>query len=145
MRAFSRPRVFLAFVLVIALTAVAWAAQTFAIQHTPAANTQATIAQAAAGGHRRNIARSITVTFSNNASGAAAVGTVFNLRDGATGAGTILWSGTIWLPATPGASESIALSDLDIVGSENTAMTLEAAAGGGANTVQSVALTGEVR
>lgn len=138
-------KLLLALVLVVALSAVAWATQTFHIQHTPAANTQATKTQAAAGAGHRNIARSITVTFSNNASGAAAVGTVFNLRDGATGAGTILWSATLWLPATAGASEQIAISDLEIKGSEDTAMTLEAAAAGGANTVQTVALTGEIQ
>lgn len=118
---------------------------TWQVQHTPAANTQATISQAAGAAGVKNVCTSITVTFSGNASSAAAVGTVFNLRDGVSGAGTILWSGTIWITATAGDSESITLGPIWIEGpTAATAMTLEAAAAGGANTVQSVSMTGTV-
>lgn len=118
--------------------------QKFAVEHRPAANTQATISQAAAGATKRNVCKAITVTFSNNASGAAAVGSTFVLRDGATGAGTVKWSGSIWLTATAGDSKNITIP-VDIEGSDDTAMTLEATAAGGANTVQTVAMSGEIR
>jgi hypothetical protein len=64
------------------------------------------------------------------------------LRDGATGAGTILASWAIAIPATAGACAILSLAGLEIIGSPNTAMTLEFAAAGGALTFQSVTLTG---
>ena len=108
----------------------------WATQHQPAANTQATIARAADAGKRH---RCTSVTASLGGSAAAASG-VLNLRDGATGAGTILWSCRLAAPA--GATATATLGDLNIIGSLNTAMTLEFAGAGGANTFETVAMTG---
>lgn len=112
---------------------------TWAISHAPAANTQATISQAAGGSGVKNVCTAILVTFVGNTSLAAAATVVINLRDGATGAGTVLWSGGMSLPAVAGqGSAPIQLSGLWIEGSDNTAMTIESAAAGGANTLISV-------
>lgn len=109
----------------------------WAIQHTPAAATQATISRAAGGAGVRHVCRSITCSVAAvNAQGQIIV----NLRDGATGAGTILWSAQFILAA--GTSDRITLTGLNIVGSANTAMTLEVAAAPAAGNFASVALTG---
>lgn len=110
----------------------------FAVNHEPAAATQATISQAAAGTGLRNVCRSITATI-------AVVGTpqtpiAVYLRDGATGAGTIKWTAKLAAPANGCAV--LAVSDLWIVGSENTAMTLEFEGAGVANSEAAVAMTG---
>lgn len=108
--------------------------------HAPAAATQATISQAAAGAGIKNVCTSISVSLSSAA--APTVGVVtFNLRDGATGAGTILWTLKLSLPATAGLalSESIPVW---IEGTANTAMTLETAAAPAANVQATVAMTG---
>lgn len=110
----------------------------FSVTHTPAAATQATISKAAAGAGVSNVATllSYSITTTGTAQGAI----VIALRDGATGAGTILWSKTLLAPTNSIVSESIALPH--IVGTANTPMTLEFSAAGAAATVQSVNLTG---
>lgn len=112
--------------------------------HAPAANTQATASKAAAGAGIRNVCTGILVTLVAGSTAPAAVQVTVNLRDGATGAGTVLWSAVMSLPATAGGSAApIALSGLWIEGTENTAMTLEFSAAGGANTVEAVAMQGD--
>jgi hypothetical protein len=64
-----------------------------------------------------------------------------NLRDGISGVGTILWSMSIVLAANE-QEKLFSISGLSIIGTVNTAMTLEFSAAGVANSVQSVALTG---
>lgn len=112
----------------------------WAIQHEPAANTQATITKAAETG-KRHVATSLVVTMSSQAA-PAAIRVLARLRDGASGAGTILWTAGVSLPATAGASSTVVLDDLQIEGSENTALTLEFSAAGGANVFETVSLTG---
>ncbi len=110
---------------------VAWA-----VQHQPAAAAQATISKAAVA-TRRHVATSITVCVS----AVAAQGTlIFNLRDGATGAGTILWSVRLMAPA--GQGMCVSSGPVDIPGSLNTAMTLESAAAPAATNFATVALAG---
>lgn len=116
---------------------------TFAINHAPAAAAQATISRTAAGAGVKNVCTSITVTLSSAAAPTVGV-VVFNLRDGATGAGTILWTGKLSLPATSGAAASIAISDLWIEGTANTAMTLESAGSPPANVQATVSWTGTI-
>jgi hypothetical protein len=65
-----------------------------------------------------------------------------NLRDGATGAGTILASWVLGVQAAIDATTIFALGGLEIIGSPNTAMTLEFAGIAGAGTIESVTLTG---
>ena len=115
----------------------------WSINHTPAAATQATITRAAGGASVRHVATSISAYLIIQPTINQPVITL-NLRDGGTGAGTILWSRNIGVGAAlaNGGEQSVELSGLKIVGSANTAMTLEFSAAGAAGTIQSVALTG---
>lgn len=119
-----------------------YAGTQFYTTHEPAANTQGTITQATAGAGVRNVCTGLTVTFAAGASAPAAVQVAARLRDGSSGAGTILWAVVLSLPATAGASTGVTRSNLWIKGTANTAMTLEFSAAGGANTIQAVALEG---
>lgn len=111
------------------------ASVSWAIQHQPAAAAAATISKAAAAG-TRHVATAITVCLTATA---AQTGLVFNLRDGATGAGTILWSARLSGAASTNACVAI---PVHIVGSVNTAMTLESAAAPAATNFATVALSG---
>lgn len=113
----------------------------WSITHTPTANTQATITRAAGAAGVRHVCRSISFSLIGLAASAEAT-VLVNLRDGATGAGTILWSQRLLVTGTTGSQTGITLSGLNIFGSAATAMTLEFAAAGGADTFESVALTG---
>jgi hypothetical protein len=110
----------------------------FALTHTPAAATQATISQAAGAVGVKNVATLISYSFTTT--GTAQTAIVIALRDGATGAGTILWSKTLLAPTNSVISESIALPHVQ--GSAATAMTVEFSAAGVAASVQSVNLMG---
>jgi hypothetical protein len=110
----------------------------FAVVHTPAAATQATITQAAGAAGVRNVCTGITF-------GLQVIGTIqpviqVNLRDGATGAGTILWSMSVG--AAVSTMTVFSVSGLNIVGSAATGMTLEFSAAGAAATSESVSLQG---
>ena len=110
--------------------------------HTPAVNTAATASKAAGGAGVRHVCTSILAVFAAGTTAPAVAMKTLQLRDGATGAGTVVWSATVGVEATAGRNTVIQLSGLNIVGSSNTAMTLEFDAAGGANTFQSVAIHG---
>lgn len=115
----------------------------WSVVHAPAANTQATISKAAGAAGVRHVCTGISATFVAGATAPVAVQVTVNVRDGATGAGTIIWTGVLSLPATAGSSAfPIHLSGLNLVGTAATAMTIEFSAAGGANTVEAVALQG---
>lgn len=111
----------------------------WAVNSTPAAATQATASRAAGAAGVRHVCTSISATLATGATAQAAAALV-NLRDGATGAGTILWSKQVILP-TNGVWE-VDLGGLNILGSAATAMTLEFSAAGVAGSFESVSLTG---
>ena len=106
---------------------------------TPAVATQATASLAATGATQRWICTSISATLATAATPQAAAVTL-NLRNGASGAGSIIWSKQVILPAN-GLWE-VNLSDLSIPGAYGAAMTLEFSAAGAGGTFESVALTG---
>jgi cysteine sulfinate desulfinase/cysteine desulfurase-like protein len=113
----------------------------FSITHTPVAATQATITQAAAGAGIRNVAASIFAV--ENIGGTLQTLIQLNLRDGATGAGTILWSASLGGATTFTTGTYVFnVSGICVVGTANTAMTLEFSAAGVAASTQSVCLTG---
>jgi len=114
------------------------AANQFAVTHTPAAATQATISKAAGAAGVSNVATFLSYSIYTGATAQTII--VVALRDGATGAGTILWSKSLALPANSIVSESIMLPHL--VGTAATAMTVEFSGAGVANSVQSVNLAG---
>ena len=108
----------------------------WSINHTPAASAQATISKGAVPGIR-HFCTSICAALA-----AAAAQTIIqvNLRDGASGAGTILWSQSILVPI--GGYVDIQISGLNIPGTAGNAMTLEFSGAPVATNVESVALTG---
>jgi len=110
----------------------------FAVTNSPAAATQATISQAAGAAGVRNVATK--VSFAISTVGTAQTVLSINLRDGATGAGTVLWTKQFILPVNTTFSENVDLPDIQ--GSAATAMTLEFSAAGVAASVQSVSLMG---
>ncbi len=118
---------------------------TWTEHHGPAADTKATISRAAAttGVHVLDCA------VGKLAAGAAAPTAVtVNLvvRDGATAAGTIKLSVPMSVPAVAGdPGQTFSQCGLNIVGTVNTAMTIEFSAAGGANTVESVFMKGFTR
>lgn len=107
----------------------------WAVQHTPSSATQATISVAAAA-TGRHVCRSITVSLSGAANTAAIV---FVLRDGATGAGTILWTAKLCNLANT--SEVVAVP-VNLAGSKNTAMTLESTGAPATSSSVTVAMDG---
>jgi hypothetical protein len=118
------------------------AKQSWTVVSNPGVNAQATASKAAVAGIR-HICTGITASLSAGSTAPAAVEVSINLRDGATGAGSVVWTGVMSLPATAGASAApVQLSGLQIIGSVNTAMTLEFSAAGGANTFEAVSLQG---
>jgi len=104
---------------------------------TPAVTTQASASLAVAGATMRWICTSISATLS--AVVAQALITL-NLRNGASGAGSILWSKQVILPA--GGVWEVNLTDLSIPGAYGAAMTLEFSGAPAGTNLEAVALTG---
>jgi hypothetical protein len=106
----------------------------WAKQHTPAAQTQATVAQAAGGTNVRNVCKAITASIACGATPQTPI--QVRVLDGAT----VVWSAKLACPAND--SRSIAIAGLNIVGSPNATMTIEFAAAGVANSEQAVSMSG---
>lgn len=95
------------------------------VTSTPAVSTKASASKAAGGAGVRHICDCIT--FSAGSTTAPALTKLnVDLRDGATGAGTIIASYTVVIPAATGQNVAPhSICGLNLVGSDNTAMTLE--------------------
>jgi len=111
----------------------------WAVNNVGAAATQATITKAAGAAGVKHVCTSVSGVVSTVGTAQAAQ-LVFNLRDGATGAGTVLWS--IGVSIATNTAFGFFLSGLNIIGSATTAMTLETAAAPVAAAFASVAMTG---
>lgn len=97
----------------------------WSIFNQPAVSTQATISKAAVAS-TRHVATCISFTATATTAVAAAANVQVNLRDGATGAGTVLWTQQIFIAANTGQlAGPVNFCGLNVVGSINTAMTLE--------------------
>lgn len=107
-------------------------------KHTPSTATQATVTKAAGGANVRHICNSITATIACDSTVQTPL--LIRLRDGAAGVGTILWEAAVAAPAN--GLGGVCVTGLNIVGSVNTAMTLEFSAAGVADSQQSVTLSG---
>lgn len=114
----------------------------WSVSHGPAANAVATISKAAES-NGTHVCNGFAFTFVAGTSAPTAVQVRVYLRDGATGAGTILWEGVMSLAAVAGTScPAIVVDDIEIRGTLNTAMTAEFSAAGGANTFEAVSMYG---
>ncbi len=112
----------------------------WSVIHNPAAGTQAT-ASIAAEGSVRHVADCISFSAGSTTAPALTALTV-NLRDGATGAGTIIWTHEIVISNTTGQNTlPFATCGLNLPGTTNTAMTAEWSAGL-ANLIQAVSFSG---
>lgn len=112
--------------------------------HAPAANTVATITKASAGAGLKNVCNAISATLVAGGTAPTAATATLVLRDGASGAGTIVWSHTLSVAATAGTGQIITIGGLAIPGTAATAMTLEFTGAAGANTFESVSMNGSV-
>lgn len=93
--------------------------------------------KASGGGTVRHVARSVTACMADTDTAEARS---VSLRDGATGAGTILWTALLTTATTT--ASCVTLGNLNIIGSAATAMTLEFSGNGTANSTQTATLTG---
>lgn len=109
--------------------------------HNPAAANQATAAQGAPGVGYKNVCVGIIASIATGATAQTPIHVY--LRDGTTGAGTIIASFVLSAPANSCAW--IEMSDLSIHGTENTAMTLEFEGAGVAASVESITLLSVVQ
>lgn len=119
------------------------ASDLFNIQHTPAVNTAATITQSAPSAGSRNVCTSIAATLASDAAPAAVKVSVSLITD-TGGTPVTLWSAVLSIPAVAGASTGIVISNLWIVGGSAKDLRLVFSAAGGANTYESVSMTGVV-
>lgn len=109
----------------------------WSVVSTPAAGSEASASKAAVAG----VVHVCTGVFIGLACAATAQTVItVALRDGATGAGAVLWSKTIAVLA--GDSKSIDIDDLSLPGTPGNAMTLEFSSAPVANAQQSCTLTG---
>lgn len=111
---------------------------TWSVTNTQSGAVQATASKAAGGGTVRHVATGITICRGDTA---VAAPVLIHLRDGASGAGTILRSWVIGIDTVNG-SKCENVTGLNMTGSANTAMTLEFAAAGSATSISTVTLTG---
>lgn len=114
----------------------------WAINHAPIAGAQATASRApVVGQSHRATAISFSVITTTSAPTTATL--TVTLRDGASGAGTVLmvWRVRVSAAMTDTNVAQVTLGGLNVVGSVNTAMTLEFDVGN-LNTLEDVSLTG---
>ena len=121
-------------------TGVAYTTQlsTWTLNNAPATATQATVSKAAGGTTVRHVATGVTACL---AAGANATGPIIvNLRDGATGAGTVLKAWALSAPVS--GSVCIPITGINVTGSANTAMTIEFAGAGAVASQETVEMSG---
>jgi hypothetical protein len=107
----------------------------------PAVSTQAS-ASIAAEAAVRHVVDCIAFSAANTTAIGAAQLLVVNLRDGATGAGTVIWTYELFLAVGPGQGVPVQhICGLNLAGTTNTAMTLEFSALV-TNLVESVSISG---
>ena len=116
----------------MAITPTAWMAV-----HNPAAATQATISKAAPIATKRHVVTHIHATLAGTAATTAPLHVY--LRDGAAGAGTIVWSAVLSVPINGFAAVSYSGA---IPLTPGNAATLEFEGAGAANTTESVTMHG---
>lgn len=111
---------------------------TWSITNTQTGAAQATVSKAAGGGTVRHVATGVTICGGDTV---VAAPRQINLRDGATGAGTIIRSWWIGISVIND-TKCIDLAPINMTGTANTAMTIEFAGAGSATSSSTVTLTG---
>lgn len=111
---------------------------TWSITHLPATATKATISKAAGAAGVRHVCTGFIASLAAGATGQTPI--TVSIRDGATGAGTVLWSAAIAAPVN--GSCLITQSGLCLIGTAATAMTIEFSAAGVAASQETVSLQG---
>lgn len=111
------------------------------VTSAPAANTAASASKAAGSAGVKHVTTSVSFTCGQDATGGSPLSLTVNLRDGATGAGTVLATWYMNTVTTAYTNTTFGLSGLNIVGSAATAATLEFS-GSGTHCIQSCTLTG---
>src|SRR6267142_1229473 len=102
------------------------------INHVPALATVATVSRAA-NASGRHVAKFYMACYAAGGTGGPA--NVFRIRDGATGAGTVLWAGAL---AAINNSAACITGEITLIGTINTAMTIEFTIAGAATTQETV-------
>lgn len=90
----------------------------------------------------RHILQVLTASIATGAVAPVAIQLNVYVRDGAAGAGAILYATALSIQAVAGASATLHLPGLHIVGSVGAAMTVEFSAAGGANTQETISFAG---
>lgn len=116
---------------------------TWSVVHTPSANTMATAAKAAGAAGVKHVCTGYSWSLSSGGGAPTPELITIAIRDGATGAGTIIWQETVSLPAVAGSNARGGMTGLYIPGTAATAMTIETDSAPGANVVASVSIMGE--
>lgn len=116
---------------------------TWSTTNSPAASAQATTSKAAGGGTVRHVATGVIGCFFGQATVTGPAAGIMQLRNGASGAGTVLATWYFSIEATDETANipCVTMTGLNITGSANTAMTLEFTAGV-TNAAQTVTLMG---
>lgn len=116
-----------------------WTINNFPSTATQATASQAAPATAAAGGNQLRL-RCLTVTLAAGATAATPLQAV--VRDGATGTGTVIWTGALAAPAN--GSGVIVKCDQDLRATVGNALTIEFTAAGAAATQEAVSAQGDI-
>ncbi len=114
----------------------------WAVTHAPSINPAAVASKTAGSAGVRHVCTAVAITLGQSTTGTVQAALIFNLRDGATGAGTILASFTLSSPSATGPTTVLTLSGLNLFGTAATAMTLESASAPAANVYASCSLFG---
>lgn len=121
---------------------VAASPEDWAVSHAPVSGAQATASKAPVVGFR-HVATAISFSVITTTTAPTTATLTVTLRDGASGAGTVLmvWRVRVSAAMTDINVAQVTLGGLNVYGSVNTAMTLEFDAGD-INTLEDVSLTG---
>ena len=110
--------------------------------HVPAVGVAATITQPAPGPGYKNVVRNLTAILAGGTSAPTAVNVSVSVINGTTATTDFLWRATLSCAATAGVVNGVSPNPLMLVGTDNTATTIEFSAAGGANTFESVTMSG---
>ncbi len=97
----------------------------WSVNSNPAVSTQATASKAAGGAGVRHVVDCISFSSGATTAPGAATALTVQVRDGASGAGTIIWERRVVAPASTGTFNEFATCGLNLIGTANTAMTIE--------------------